>query len=481
MLMAFRQKLGLISGLARKDRRVKFNNLQHLVNEWSLKWGFRMLNRTESVGIDRISLKAYEENMDSNVEDLLNRMKRMSYRPQAARRVYIPKGNGKARPLGILTVEDRMVQKVMSRILEAVYEEDFKDFSYGFRPGRNQHQAIAKLNEILTQGPVNYVIDADIKGFFDNVNHEALKSCLEKRISDRKFIRYVIRFLKSGVMEEGKYLKTRLGTPQGGVISPVLANVYLHYALDVWFEEKAKSELRGYAAMVRFADDCVICVKYKSDADHLLTMLKERMKRCHLELSEEKTRLVCFGRYAFENWKRNRRNRKRSDKDWQKPGTFSFLGFTHYCTCTPKGRFKIGRKTEKKRFNGSLKRVKAWLKKTRNQHKLKEIWEKISQKLVGHYRYFGVSGNYRSLGMFYFRIVRLLFKWLNRRSQKKSYNWEEFNKYLKAHSLPRPKIFCNLFKLVQSQGATMKSRMREILTSGSVRGKVSNYAWNTHT
>lgn len=454
MLMAFRQKLGLISGLARKDRSVKFNNLLHLVNEWSLKWGLTMLNRTESVGIDRISIEAYEENVDRNVVDLLNRMKKMSYRPQAARRVYIPKGNGKQRPLGILAVEDRMMQKVMSRILEGIYEEDFKDFSYGFRPGRNQHQAIAKLNEILTQRPVNYVIDADIKGFFDNVNHEALKRCLENRISDRKFIRYVMRFLKSGVMEEGKYLKTHLGTPQGGVISPVLSNVYLHYALDVWFEEKARSELRGYAEMVRFADDFVICVQYKSDAERLLTMLKERMKRCHLELSEEKTRLVRFGRYAFETWKRNGRNSKRND--WQKTGTFSFLGFTHYCSCTPKGRYKIGRKTEKRRFNGSLKRAKALLKKIRNQHKLKEIWEKISQKLIGHYRYFGVSGNYRSLGMYYFRIVRLLFKWLNRRSQKKSYNWEEINKYLKTHSLPRPKIFCNLCKLVQSQGATMK-------------------------
>jgi RNA-directed DNA polymerase len=479
MLMAFRQKLGLISGLARKDRSAKCNNLLHLVNEWSLKWGFTMLNRTESVGIDRISLKAYEEDVERNVEDLLNRMKKMSYRPQAARRAYIPKGNGKQRPLGILTVEDRMVQKVMSRILEAIYEEDFKDFSYGFRPGRNQHQAIAKLNEILTQRPVNYVIDADIKGFFDNVNHEALKRCLEKRISDRKFIRYVLRFLKSGVMEEGKYVKTHFGTPQGGVISPVLANVYLHYALDVWFDEKVRSELRGTAEMVRFADDFVICVQYKSDAELLLTMLKERMERCHLELSEEKTRLVRFGRYAFEDWKRNRRNSKR--KDWQKPGTFNFLGFTHYCTCTPKGRYKIGRKTEKKRFSGSLLRAKVWLKKIRNQYKLKVIWEKISRKLVGHYRYYGVSGNYRALGMYYFRIVRLLFKWLNRRSQKKSYNWEEFNKYLKAHSLPRPKIFCDLCKLVQSQGATMKSRMREILTSGSVRGKVSHYAGNTHT
>jgi group II intron reverse transcriptase/maturase len=218
MLMLYRQKLSLISRKARLDETCKFNNLMHLVNEWSLKSSFYMLKKNKAPGMDRVTLEEYGKNLDENVENLLSRMKTMSYRPQAVRRTYIPKDNGKTRPLGIPTIEDKMVQMVFTQILEAIWEQDFADFSYGFRPGRNCHQALDKLDTILMFKPVNYVIDADIKGFFDNVDHEWMKKCLEVRISDRKFIRYVVRFLKSGIIEEGKYLETEKGTPQGGIV-----------------------------------------------------------------------------------------------------------------------------------------------------------------------------------------------------------------------------------------------------------------------
>jgi RNA-directed DNA polymerase len=436
-------KLNLIARRAKQDKTFKFSNLMHLLNEWSLKSSFYMLKKAKAPGVDKVTLQTYEEKLDENIAELLTKMKQMSYRPQPVRRVYIPKENGKLRGLGIPAVEDRMVQMGMSRILEAIYERDFLDFSYGFRPGRSCHQALSRVDYILMRKPVNYVIDADIKGFFDNVDHEALKECLSVRIRDQKFIRYIVRFLKSGVMEEGKYFETEKGTPQGGVISPVLANIYLHYALDMWFEKKVKKEVEGYVELVRYADDFIICVEKQKDAEGILDRLRRRLKKCHLELSEEKTRLIRFGREAAKQ-REEEKEKKKGSKKGSRPGTFNFLGFTHFCAKSRNGKYKVGRKTEKKRFSRSIRKVKNYLMNQRNSLKRRVLWGKVTQMLTGHYRYYGVSENSRQLKNFYNQVERLLVKWLNRRSQKKGFTWEKFKKYLKVHPLPLPKIYHKL-------------------------------------
>lgn len=450
MLMLYRQKLSLISRKARQDETCKFNNLMHLVNEWSLKSCFYMLKKNKAPGVDRVTVEEYEKNLDENVGNLLGRMKKMSYRPQAVRRSYIPKDNGKTRPLGIPTIEDKMVQMAFAQILEAIWEQDFVEFSYGFRPGRNCHQALDKLDSILMFKPVNYVIDADIKGFFDNVDHGWMRKCLEVRISDRKFIRYVVRFLKSGIVEEGKYLDTEKGTPQGGIVSPVLANIYLHYVLDSWFVKSVGGHVNGYVGLIRYADDFVICVQSKVDTDRILTAIKRRFEKFGLELSNEKTRIVPFGRRVHREWKCDERKSESDSyrKPATKPGTFNFLGFTHYCTTSRKGKFKVARKTEKKRFVRGLKKMGKWLKYNRNRKRLKEIWESVSLMLIGHYRYYGVSDNFRQLNNFRDEVKRLVFKWLNRRSQKNSFTWEGFVKYQKVHPLPLPRIYHNLYRNV---------------------------------
>ncbi|MCP5109019.1 MAG: group II intron reverse transcriptase/maturase [bacterium] len=316
--------------------------------------------------------------------------------------------------------------------------------SYGFRPGRNCHQALAMVDHTLMRNPVNHIIDADIKGFFDHVDHKALKKCLEQRISDRKFLRYIVRFLKSGISEEGKYLTTEKGTPQGGVISPILANIYLHYALDKWFYKVIKEKSLGFVELIRYADDFIIFVRYKRDAEQIVASVKNRLIKCHLELSEEKTQWVKFGRYALKKW---RESKKAGTTTTDKPGTFNFLGLTHYCSTSRKGTFKVGRKTENKRYKSKLKKIKQWLMSQKNRMKLKDIWEKTAQMLTGHYRYYGVNENFRQLNNFYEHVKRLLYKWLNRRSQKKSFTWEKFKKYQERYPLPRPKLYHNLYSL----------------------------------
>lgn len=428
-------KLTLITRRAQEDKKCRFNNLMHLINESSLLESFRMLKKGRAAGVDGTSLEEYERDWQKNVADLLKRLKSMSYRPQPVKRVYIPKGNGEQRPLGIPTVEDKLVQMCFARILEAVYEPDFMDFSYGFRAGKNCHQALARVDHIMMRKPINYVLDADIKGFFDNVNHERLKMCLEVRISDGKFIRYIARFLKSGIMEEGQYLDTERGTPQGGVISPILANIYLHYALDVWYVKRVKPNVVRHTDMVRYADDFVIFTEDLKDAERILEALARRLKLFELELSPGKTKIVRFGRRAQQE----------AEKRGEKPGTFNFLGFTHICTRSRKGFFKVERKTEKKRFARGIKKVKTWLKCNRNSKQLKEIWGMVSWILIGHYRYYGVSDNFRHINHFYEEVKRVVFKWLNRRSQRKSFCWDSFHQYLKTHPMPKPRIYVNLY------------------------------------
>lgn len=430
-------ELNLITKIARSTEDCKLNNLIRLINTDNLRESFQMLKQNKAPGIDGVSMREYEENLSSNISDLLSRMKQWSYRPQPVKRVYIPKSDGRKRPLGIPAIEDKMVQMCMTRILETIYEEEFMDNSYGFRPGRNCHQALNKIDKTIMTKPVNHVIDADIKGFFDNVSHEWLDKFLRHRIDDSQFIRLIKRFMKSGYVEAGKHYKSKQGTPQGGIISPILANVYLHYVLDLWIKKVVKKVCKGYVEIVRYADDFVIMVQKKREAHRILKSLRKRLNKFGLELSEDKTDIVEFGRYAEEN----ARNRG------EKPSTFDFLGMTHYCDKTRRGKFKVGRKTAKDKFNSKVKSMKEWLKNIRNALKVEHWWNKLCSKLVGYYRYYGMSGNYAGISRYYKAVIRLVYKWLNRRSQKRSYNWDTFITYLKRHSLPQPKIYHNFYTL----------------------------------
>lgn len=426
-------KLMQISKVTKDKPNYKFVSLSSLLKEEYLTECYQGLKRNKATGIDRVSVEQYGEGLEGNLRNLVERMKAMSYKPQNVLRVYIPKAQGGLRPLGIPTVEDKIVQKGISEILKAIYEPNFIEESYGFREGMGCHDALKKISQEISMKPVNYVIDADIKGFFDNVNHAWMTKFLGHRINDKRLIRLIVRILKSGIMEEGKYIKTEEGTPQGGIISPILANIYLHYVLDLWFKKVLRKDLRGYAEIVRYADDFVVLVQYKEDCDKILERLRERLAKFSLELSEAKTSTIRFGRTADKNDKENR------------AGTFDFLGFTHFCAKTRKGKFKVGRKTSKSRFNRRIKEMNEFLRINRNKYKLSELWVKIKQKLLGHYHYYGVSENSRSIYTYRMKVERLIFKWLNKRSQKKSFDWNNFKLYLRKYPLPKPKIYISFY------------------------------------
>jgi group II intron reverse transcriptase/maturase len=430
-------KLDLLSDIARRRKDVRIENVACLLNEENLKECFGLLKKGKAAGVDGVTLEEYEANLDENLRGLVDRMKRQAYKPQPVRRTYIPKANGKMRPLGIPAIEDKIVQKGMTRILEAVYEADFLDCSYGFRPNRSPHQALKQLNKIIMTQPINHIIDADIKGFFDHVDHGWMRKFLEHRISDTNFDRLIYRFLRNGYMEEGREYDVEKGTPQGGIISPVLANIYLHYVLDLWLEKVIKSESRGAVEMVRYADDFVLCVQYKDDAEKILEKLKERLGKFGLELAEDKTRRIEFGRFSKQN----------AQAKGTKPATFNFLGFTHYIDQTRSGRFKLGCKTDRNKLTAKRKALNEWLKSARNLMPLQELWKILRAKLTGHFRYYGVSGNFRSMAKYRWEAVRLIMKWLNRRSQKKSFNWETFRLYVEKYPLPKPAIYHHFYDL----------------------------------
>jgi len=428
-------KLSLIARHAREDKEFQFTSLAHLLNADFLKRCFASLNRNKAVGQDNVSWYDYDQKLDANITDLVARLKRKSFRPVPARRVYIPKGKDNFRPLGISAIENKIVERGITEILQAVFEQDFSGQSFGFRPGRNCHHALKEVNDLIMFKPVNHIVEADIKGFFDNVSHEHLLDFLSIRIKDSSLLCLIGRFLKAGYVEDGALVRTEEGTPQGSILSPMLANVFLHYVLDDWFEKVAKQHTQGYCELIRYADDFVCVVQKAEDAKRIEVAIGKRFERFGLEINPEKSRRFSFGKYEAEN----------ACNQSRRPNTFDFLGFTHFCDRTLRGGFKLGRKTSKKKYSAKLREINLWLKGIRNLLGIKDWWKILVSKLRGHIYYYGVSGNYRSVNNFRWRVRELTFKWLNRRSQKRSMNWREFNRYLKRNPLPKPEIKHNLY------------------------------------
>jgi len=433
---AVETKLLRIAEKARKEPCFKFTSLYHLMNEELLRECFRRLRKDAAAGIDDVTKAQYAADLDSNLSNLIDRLHRMAYKPQPVRRVYIPKpGSTKQRPLGIPSLEDKLVQAGLVRILEAVYEQDFIADSYGFRPARSCHDALRALSDSVEGKPVNHIVEADIKGFFDNVNQEWLMKFLEHRIGDKRIQRMVKRFLKAGVYEDGTIMVSDEGTPQGGVISPLLANIYLHYALDLWFEKVIRTRCTGFARMIRYADDFVVCFQYELDAVKFRRELGSRLGKFGLEVEPTKTRVVKFGRFAVQNAKAK----------GERPETFDFLGLTHYCGTRRDGKgFRMKRKTARKKFTAKVKAFKEWLKQARTM-KTAELWEAAKAKLRGHYAYYGVTDNLPGIKRFGEEVEKLLMKWLNRRGKRHFLTWDKFQEMMKRFPLPKPRIMVKMF------------------------------------
>jgi RNA-directed DNA polymerase len=402
----------------------------HLIDEDSLRACFGDLKRNKAPGIDEVTMTEYEANLDENIKNLLARLKARQYHPQPAKRVYIPKANGQKRPLGIPTVEDKVVQMACKRILEAIFEVDFLPVSYGFRPGRGGHNALDALSLMVMSRPINYIVDMDIERFFDTVNHNWLMKCLKQRIQDTAFLRMIARFLKAGVVSEGKHLATVAGTPQGSVLSPVLANIYLHFVLDLWFERRIKPKLNGYAQLIRYADDFIIGFQSEREAKQFTDRLRARLSEFGLRLAEAKSRVIEFGRYRWQA----------ACREGRRLATFDFLGITHYCDRSRAGGFKVGRKTARTRLRRSLQAMNAWLKVIRNQGKVLQWWPQLAARLRGYYNYYAIGGNMRSVCHYYDRVRQLTWKWLNERSEQRSYNWKQFQRLERYNPLPKPRL-----------------------------------------
>ena len=399
----------------------KVQNLMKYVNENTLKEMYKRQPKNKAVGIDGMTKEMYGEHLEDNIDKLIHDMKQFSYRPYPVRKTYIPKGNGKLRGLGIPSFEDKMVQGVFKEILEAIYETKFLDSSFGFRPNRGCHDAIQRINKHIMADKVNYIIDADIKGFFDNLDHEWLMKFLEHDIADKNFLRYIKRFLIGGVMEDGKKLETDKGTVQGGLISPVLANVYLHYVLDLWFEHM-KKEFRGEMYLVRYADDFVCMFQYEKEAQEFYKLLIERLRKFNLEIAEDKSRILPFGRY-------------KGTKE-----SFDFLGFTHINGKSHWGKYCVIHRTCKKKLKQKREAAKQWLKEHMHESIPKTI-RKLNKKMIGHYRYYGIYGNFIGLNKFYKYVRQQLYFTKRRRDQSLWLTWKKLGQILKVYPIASPKIY----------------------------------------
>lgn len=421
-------KISKIAQRARNNPKEVFTSIYHLLNEELLMECHKELNGNKATGIDQITKEIYSHNLKTNIKQLVRKLKNKSYKPTPAKRVYIPKANGKMRGLAIAIYEDKIVQLALKKIVEAIYEPKFPKYMYGFRPNKGCHDAIKGLHYILSTSKVGYIVDADIKGFFDHVNHKWLIKCIEQHIKDPNIIKLIIRFLKAGILEQGKYIDTNEGTPQGSILSPILANIYMYYVLAKWFEIKVKKEFYTECHIVMYADDFICCFQSQYIAQLFLKdLLPNRLKKFNLNLAEDKTNLIKFGRYAGKE-----------------AGTFDFLGFTHYSAVGRNGKYIAKRKTSKKKYNAKIKEYTIWLKRNRTLP-VKEIIRKTNEKLRGHYHYFGVSENMKMIRRYKHEIENNLIKWLNRRSQRKSYTIEQYHEMIKMYPLEEPKIYVSLY------------------------------------
>ncbi len=415
-----------LSGIANKAKNRKghrFGNLYEMLNEENLLDCWRYIRKNAAYGVDRISAQEYGKNLRENVKNLVERLKSKRYRAKLVRRQYIPKGGGKLRPLGIPAVEDKLLQLAVTRILQAIYEQDFLRCSYGYRPKIGAHDAVDKLTVKLQFGRYNYVVEADIKGFFDNVNHDWMIRMLEERIEDGALLRLILKWLKAGVMEKGgKVIHPAKGTPQGGIISPVLANIYLHYALDVWFHKVVRKQCRGESCLIRYADDYITAFQHQEEAENFYKALGQRLGKFGLELAQGKTQIIPFGRHKPKG-----------------KGRFDFLGFQFYWGKDRKGRPHLKRRTSPRKLQKSVVNFTEWCRENRHQ-RLKELFRRLNEKLRGYYNYYGIIGNSKSVNSFFWRAMHILYKWQNRRSQRRSYNWHGFRQLLRHFQVVGPRI-----------------------------------------
>lgn len=422
--------LDRIRQVATRDKKARFTALlHHVIDVERLKASYRALSRGASAGVDGVTWSAYGQELESNLEDLAARIARGAYRAKPVLRRHIPKGDGGQRPIGIPTLEDKIVQRATVDVLNAIYEEDFLGFSYGFRPGRGAQNALDAVTVGITRKKVNWVLDADIRGFFDSIDHGKLVQFIEHRIGDKRVIRLIQKWLKAGVLEDGKVRVERQGTPQGGSISPLLANIYLHYTLDLWVEQWRRRHAKGDMIFVRYADDFVLGFQDRVAAEWLLRDLVARLREFGLELHPDKTRLLEFGRFAAAN---------RAERGDGKPETFDFLGFTHISGRNRKGTFRVHRKTMRKRLGAKLKALGTELKRRRHWP-IPEVGRWLSRVLQGHYNYYGVPGNLRSLSQFRWRLGRQWRRVLRTRSQRTKMTWERFRR-IAARWLLKPRI-----------------------------------------
>ena len=432
-------KLEEIAAKALKETDLVFTSLTHHLTKEMIWDSLTHISKDSAIGVDGIDVETAKKQFDQWTEEMLKSVHRKSYKPPAVRRVWIPKpGKTEKRPIGVPCVADRALQRSVAVILNAIYEQDFENCSYGGRPGRSAHNALASFNQIIMGKKINWVLEADLKNFFGSLDHGWLLKFVEHRVGDPRIISLISRWLKAGVMEEGKFHASETGTPQGGSISVLLSNIYLHYVLDLWFEKSIKPSLKGESYLIRYIDDFVVCFQYKEDAIKFQEVLVKRLAKFTLELEPSKTRLVEFGRFASEDTKAGGR----------KMETINFLGFTHFCSRNRNGKFIMGRKTEKSRLRRSINKLTEKMKEIRHWT-IKEQAKKINEILRGHYNYYGIGGNFGSLQRVYRTTERYWFRMLSSRSWRGRITWERFHKIKKSYPVLRPKLHIPFNMMVQ--------------------------------
>lgn len=424
-------KLKRIESMSRADSKMEFECLMPHYTKENLIACFHELDGKKAVGIDKQTKEMYGENLESNIGKLVTRMKTMSYRPKPVREVLIAKEDGKQRPLGIACIEDKIIQSMTGKLLEAIYEPRFMEESHGFRPGRSCHQAVYAVNQQLYRNWKNYIIDVDLKNFFGEIDHTKLLALLRMKIKDERFIRYIARMLKSGILSASGYRATEVGSTQGSICSPILANIYAHYAIDVWIKKQVEPRLKGKLKLVRYCDDFVICCTKEKDMQRIMKTLPKRLERFSLRVNQEKTKSLEMHKSSLGT------GRKRS--------TFNFLGFTFYLSPNARGTMIPKVKTCGKKARQKLKEINNWCKSNRHRYSMKDLWYKLKFKMSGYIRYYSVSHNSYALSSFVYRVTRIFFKWINRRSQRKSLTWEQFQCFLVKHPVPPVRIHHRLF------------------------------------